>query len=92
MELLQQLKSFLQFSTIKIIVLGLIAFIFGTAFGVIFGKIMCVITKGKVNPMIGAAGVSAVPMAARVVHKMGLEEDPSNFYLCMQWVPMLLVL
>ena len=74
-------QSFLQFSTIKIIVLGLIAFIFGTAFGVIFGKIMCVITKGKVNPMIGAAGVSAVPMAARVVHKMGLEEDPSNFLL-----------
>lgn len=74
-------QSFLQFSTIKIIVLGLVAFIFGTAFGVIFGKIMCVMTKGKVNPMIGAAGVSAVPMAARVVHKMGLEEDPSNFLL-----------
>lgn len=73
--------SFLQVATIKIIVLGLIAFIFGTAFGVIFGKIMYVLTKGKVNPMIGAAGVSAVPMAARVVHKIGLEEDPSNFLL-----------
>ncbi|BAK81578.1 sodium ion-translocating decarboxylase subunit beta [Candidatus Arthromitus sp. SFB-rat-Yit] len=74
-------QSFLQFSTIKIIILGLIAFVFGTAFGVIFGKIMCVFTKGKVNPMIGAAGVSAVPMAARVVHKIGVEEDPSNFLL-----------
>ncbi len=74
-------ESFLQFATIKIIILGLIAFIFGTAFGVIFGKIMCALTKGKVNPMIGAAGVSAVPMAARVVHKMGIDEDPGNFLL-----------
>lgn len=74
-------NSFLQVETIKIIILGLIAFIFGTAFGVIFGKILCFLTKGKVNPMIGAAGVSAVPMAARVVHKMGIEEDSSNFLL-----------
>ena len=74
-------QNFLQLATIKIIILGLVAFIFGTAFGVLFGKLLCVLTKGKVNPMIGAAGVSAVPMAARVVHKLGLEEDPSNFLL-----------
>lgn len=74
-------ENFLRVDTIKIIILGLVAFIFGTAFGVIFGKILSFITKGKVNPMIGAAGVSAVPMAARVVHKIGLEEDPSNFLL-----------
>ena len=74
-------ETFLQVATIKILILGLIAFIFGTAFGVIFGKLLCLFTKGKVNPMIGAAGVSAVPMAARVVHKIGLEEDPSNFLL-----------
>ena len=74
-------ESFLQLATIKIIILGLVAFIFGTVFGVLFGKLMCVLTRGKVNPMIGAAGVSAVPMAARVVHKMGLEEDSSNFLL-----------
>lgn len=74
-------ESFLQLATIKIIILGFVAFIFGTVFGVLFGKLMCVLTRGKVNPMIGAAGVSAVPMAARVVHKMGLEEDSSNFLL-----------
>lgn len=72
-------ENFLQIATIKVIVLGLIAFIFGTAFGVLFGKLMCFLTKGKVNPMIGAAGVSAVPMAARVVHKIGVEADSSNF-------------
>ncbi len=72
-------ENFLQIATIKVIVLGLVAFIFGTAFGVLFGKLMCFLTKGKVNPMIGAAGVSAVPMAARVVHKIGVEEDSSNF-------------
>ena len=52
-----------------------------TAGGVLIGKLMCVLTKGKVNPMIGAAGVSAVPMAARVVQKEGVREDPSNFLL-----------
>ncbi|MGL5797441.1 MAG: sodium ion-translocating decarboxylase subunit beta, partial [Cetobacterium sp.] len=67
--------------TIKIIVLGLFAFSFGTAGGVIFGKIMCKLSKGTINPMIGAAGVSAVPMAARVVQKVGQEENPSNFLL-----------
>lgn len=74
-------ENFLQFATIKIIFLGLVAFIFGTAFGVLFGKLMYIITKGKVNPMIGAAGVSAVPMSARVVHKLGIKEDPTNFLL-----------
>ena len=67
--------------TLKIIVLGLIAFASGTASGVLFGKFMCFITKGKINPMIGAAGVSAVPMAARVVQKVGQDEDSSNFLL-----------
>ena len=61
--------------------LGLIAFMFGTAAGVLFGKLMCVLTKGKVNPLIGSAGVSAVPMAARVSQKVGAEADPTNFLL-----------
>lgn len=67
--------------TLGIIGLGLVAFAVGTATGVIFGKIMSKATKGEINPMIGAAGVSAVPMAARVVQKVGQEEDPSNFLL-----------
>ena len=74
-------ETFLSPSTIKIIVLGLIAFSLGTAAGVLFGKLMCKATKGKVNPLIGAAGVSAVPMAARVVQKVGQEENPRNFLL-----------
>lgn len=74
-------ETFLSPSTIKIIVLGLIAFSLGTATGVLFGKLMCKATKGKVNPLIGAAGVSAVPMAARVVQKVGQEENPRNFLL-----------
>ncbi len=74
-------EAFLNLSTIKIVVLGLIAFAFGTAAGVLFGKIMCVATHGKVNPLIGSAGVSAVPMAARVSQKVGAEEDPTNFLL-----------
>ena len=73
--------AFLKLTTIKIIALGLIAFAFGTAAGVIFGKIMCKATGGKINPLIGAAGVSAVPMAARVAQKVGAEEDPTNFLL-----------
>ena len=64
-----------------IFALGIIAFSIATAFGVLAGKVMCVATKGKVNPLIGAAGVSAVPMAARVVNKVGRDEDPSNFLL-----------
>lgn len=67
--------------TLGIIALGLLAFAIGTAGGVLLGKVMCKATKGQINPMIGAAGVSAVPMAARVVQKMGQEEDPSNFLL-----------
>lgn len=73
--------TFLQIDTLKIILLGVIAFSVATASGVLFGKVMCVCTKGKVNPMIGAAGVSAVPMAARVVQKEGQREDPTNFLL-----------
>ena len=65
----------------KILALGLFAFAFGTVGGVLFGKIMCKLSGGKVNPMIGAAGVSAVPMAARVVQKVGQEENPGNFLL-----------
>ncbi len=74
-------EAFLNFETVAIVVLGLVAFSFGTAAGVLFGKIMCVLTKGKVNPLIGSAGVSAVPMAARVSQKVGAEADPSNFLL-----------
>ena len=74
-------QNFLTPDTLFIFALGIIAFSFATASGVLGGKLMCLITKGKVNPMIGAAGVSAVPMAARVVHKEGVKEDPSNFLL-----------
>lgn len=73
--------TFLNVQTLLIFGLGIIAFSFATAGGVLFGKVMCVATHGKVNPMIGAAGVSAVPMAARVVHKEGMKEDPTNFLL-----------
>lgn len=74
-------EAFLNWDTIKIVILGLIAFAFGTAAGVLFGKLMCLLTKGKVNPLIGSAGVSAVPMAARVSQKVGAEADPTNFLL-----------
>ena len=74
-------EAFLNLSTIKIVILGLVAFAVGTASGVLFGKIMCKATGGKVNPLIGSAGVSAVPMAARVSQKVGAEADPSNFLL-----------
>ena len=74
-------EAFLNLDTIKIVILGLIAFAFGTAAGVLFGKLMCWVTKGKVNPLIGSAGVSAVPMAARVSQKVGAEADPTNFLL-----------
>jgi oxaloacetate decarboxylase beta subunit len=74
-------ESFLRLETLKIIALGLLAFAFATAGGVIFGKIMCKVSGGKVNPLIGSAGVSAVPMAARVSQKVGSEEDSSNFLL-----------
>lgn len=74
-------EAFLNMDTIKIVILGLIAFAFGTAAGVLIGKLMCVLTHGKINPLIGSAGVSAVPMAARVSQKVGSEADPTNFLL-----------
>ncbi|HAS56296.1 MAG TPA: glutaconyl-CoA decarboxylase subunit beta [Firmicutes bacterium] len=74
-------SNFLTPKTLLIFVLGICAFILATAGGVLIGKLMCWISKGKINPMIGAAGVSAVPMAARVVQKEGVREDPSNFLL-----------
>ena len=74
-------ENFLNWTTIKIVILGLIAFAISTAAGVIFGKIMCAVTHGKVNPLIGSAGVSAVPMSARVSQKVGAETDPTNFLL-----------
>ncbi len=73
--------NFLTVGTVKIILLGLVAFIFSTAGGVLFGQLMKVLSGGKINPMIGAAGVSAVPMAARVVQRMCQREFPSNFLL-----------
>lgn len=73
--------EFLTLRTLKIVLLGLAAFCVGTACGVIFGKIMCWATHGKVNPLIGSAGVSAVPMAARVSQKVGQAENPKNFLL-----------
>ena len=74
-------EAFLNWTTIKIVVLGLIAFGIGTATGTLLGKLLCAITGGKINPLIGSAGVSAVPMAARVSQKVGSEYDPSNFLL-----------
>lgn len=73
--------TFLQLQTIMIIALGLIAFAIGTASGIIFGNIMCKLSGGKINPLIGSAGVSAVPMAARVAQVVGQEANPSNFLL-----------
>ena len=73
--------TFLQPKTLMIFVLGILAFVIAAICGLLGGKLMCLVTKGKVNPMIGAAGVSAVPMAARVVHKIGQEEDPDNYLL-----------
>ena len=74
-------EAFLKMDTLKIVALGMIAFAFGTAGGVLLGKLLCKDTKGKINPLIGSAGVSAVPMAARVSQKVGSEADPSNFLL-----------
>ena len=74
-------EAFLNMNTIKIVVLGLVAFAFGTFGGVMFGKLMCKMTGGRINPLIGSAGVSAVPMAARVSQKVGAEADPTNFLL-----------
>lgn len=74
-------EAFLKVTTLQIVALGLVAFAIGTAAGVLFGKLMCKVTGGKVNPLIGSAGVSAVPMAARVSQKVGAEADPTNFLL-----------
>jgi len=74
-------ENFLKLETIFIVILGLIAFCIGTACGVLFGKLMYLFTGGKVNPLIGSAGVSAVPMAARVSQKVGQAENPGNFLL-----------
>lgn len=76
-----QADKILNASFAKVIILGVIAFSIGTAAGVLFGKLMYVVTKGKVNPLIGSAGVSAVPMAARVSQKVGAQENPTNFLL-----------
>ena len=74
-------EALLKLDTLKIVALGLAAFAFGTAGGVLLGKLMCKLTHGKINPLIGSAGVSAVPMAARVSQKVGAEADPTNFLL-----------
>ena len=74
-------STFLTAETLGIVVLGLIAFCFSTAGGLLLGKLMCKLTGGKVNPLIGSAGVSAVPMAARVSQTVGQKENPSNFLL-----------
>lgn len=74
-------EAFLNLDTLKIVFLGLAAFAFGTMAGVLLGKLLCKITGGKINPLIGSAGVSAVPMAARVSQRVGSEADPSNFLL-----------
>ena len=74
-------EAFLKMDTLKIVALGMIAFAFGTAGGVLLGKLLCKVTKGKINPLIGSAGVSAVPMAARVSQTVGAKENPTNFLL-----------
>lgn len=74
-------QTFLTWDTLKIIFLGVVAFACGTAGGVLLGKVMCKLSKGKINPLIGAAGVSAVPMAARVAQDVGAKEDPQNYLL-----------
>jgi len=73
--------AFLNFDTGKIMVLGLFAFVLDTVAGLLFGKLMCAVTGGKINPLIGAAGISAFPMAGRIAAKMAQEEDPDNFIL-----------
>lgn len=76
-----QAEYFVTFQTLAILLLGLVAFIFDTVGGVLFAKVLNIFCREKVNPMIGAAGISAFPMASRVAHKMGREEDPFNFLL-----------
>ena len=74
-------EKFLKLDTLLILGLGLVAFIVDTAGGVLFAKFINLFSKKKINPMIGAAGISAFPMSGRIVHKMGLQEDPQNFLL-----------
>ena len=74
-------EQFLSPETLMILGLGLVAFVFDTAGGVLFAKFLNLFLKKKINPMIGAAGISAFPMSGRIVHKMGLQEDPQNFLL-----------
>ena len=74
-------SNFLSMETLGIVLLGLVAFCFSTIGGLLLGKLMCKLTGGKVNPLIGSAGVSAVPMAARVSQTVGQKENPSNFLL-----------
>lgn len=74
-------QNFLKVDTLKIVLLGLVAFSFATAMGVLIGKLMCKLTGGQINPLIGSAGVSAVPMSARVSQKVGAEADPTNYLL-----------
>jgi oxaloacetate decarboxylase beta subunit len=74
-------QSFLNLDTLMILALGLLAFVVDTVAGLLFGKLMAAVTHGKVNPLIGACGISAFPMAGRLSAKMALEEDPSNFIL-----------
>ena len=72
---------FLNLQTLKILLIGIFAFAFGTLGGLLIGKLMYITSKGKVNPLIGSAGVSAVPMAARISHNVGQEENPQNYLL-----------
>jgi oxaloacetate decarboxylase beta subunit len=74
-------EAFLNSRTLLILFMGLVAFVLDTMGGVVFAKILNVFRKQKINPMIGAAGISAFPMSARVVHRMGLDEDPNNFLI-----------
>ncbi|MDD6309335.1 MAG: sodium ion-translocating decarboxylase subunit beta [Clostridia bacterium] len=76
-----QAEAFLNMQTLLILLLGLVAFIFDTIGGVMFAKFLNLFSKHKINPMIGAAGISAFPMSSRVIHKMGIKEDPQNFLL-----------
>jgi oxaloacetate decarboxylase beta subunit len=73
--------SFLNWRTFTIVVMGLVAFALDTAGGLLFGKLMCMLSRGKFNPLIGASGISAFPMSARVVQRVGQEEDFNNFLL-----------
>jgi len=74
-------ENFLAVSTIEVFALGLVAFVSAIACGILFAKLVCILTKGKVNPLIGACGISAFPMAARTAHKLGREDDPDNWLL-----------